>query len=82
MIVKGKWGATGPTGANPAMAIKLQDTDYIRSYNLDTKCGWFYGAPGNTVHDKPSDVDSFTLCVYRKGDNQYIHELYDQNNRI
>lgn len=82
MIVKGKWGATGPTGANPAMAIKLQNTDYIRSYNLDTKCGWFYGVPGNTVHDKPSDVDSFTLCVYRKGDNQYIHELYDQNNRI
>ena len=82
MIVKGKWGATGPTGANPAMAIKLQNTDYIRSYNLDTKCGWFYGAPGNTVHDKPKNVDSFTLCVYRKGDNQYIHELYDQNNRI
>lgn len=82
LTIKGKSGATGPTGANPAESKLIPNDAYLHDYRSAELCGWFYASTGNTVQNKPAQVDSFTLCVYRKGDNQYIHELYDQNNRV
>lgn len=53
-----------PVLVNNAVALTNQD---LNSYSGTSQCGYYYAAGGNTVTNKPSNVDAFSMVVLRGG---------------
>lgn len=65
-----------PTNAKQLTTQNLDD------YKTQSQCGWYYAASGNTVTNKPSNVDAFGLELLRTASGYYIQILYPANNSI
>lgn len=63
--------ATG--GTSSAIALDL-DVD-LNNYNTELKLGYYYADAGNTILNKPLNVDSFALEIGRSATNSYYQLL-------
>ena len=65
-----------PTNAKQLTTQNLDD------YKTQSQCGWYYAAGGNTVLNKPSNVDAFGLELLRTASGYYTQILYPANDSI
>lgn len=63
--------------ANPK-ATQLTSEDLNTLYR-EAKIGYYYAGGSNSVKNKPSGVDAFSLNVYRSASGYYIQELTEGN---
>ena len=78
---QGKTGPSGPTGPNPANAKRLTNQN-LNDYCTSELCGWYYASGGNTVSNKPSNIDAFGLFVIRVAYGYYAQVIYGANSSI
>lgn len=84
---KGDTGATGPTGATGAAGKgaangTLLSNQNLNDYHTEAQCGWYYAGGGNTVTNKPSNVDAFGMWLLRTASGYFTQELYGSNNSL
>lgn len=63
-------------------SVELTNSDNLNSYDSVDKCGWYHAAGGNSVANKPSDVDYFGMFVMRTASGVITQILYDNNKKI
>lgn len=78
---KGSVGAVGPTGATGKGAANgtFLNNQNLNDYHTEAQCGWYYAQGGNTVTNKPSNVDAFGMWLLRTASGYYTQELYGSN---
>lgn len=54
----------------------------LNEINSSQQCGWYYAEGGNSVANKPSGVDHFSMFVMRVASGGVAQILYDSSNRI
>lgn len=59
----------------------LSDID-LNKINSLQQCGWYYAGVGNSVANKPSNVDGFGMFLMRIALGVLAQTLYDTNNRV
>lgn len=55
---------------------KALTNENLNNYNSQTTCGFYHAAGSNSVTNKPDNVDSFGLIVFRSANGYYTQLLY------
>ena len=55
---------------------KALTNENLNNYNSQTTCGFYHAAGSNSVTNKPANVDSFGLIVFRSANGYFTQLLY------
>lgn len=88
-LSKGGTGATSAETARTALGVQNPPTapvvltdQNLNSYNTEEQCGYYYAAGGNTVSNKPSDVEYFGMWMMHTALGVFTQILYDNSGKI
>ncbi len=59
--------------------IRVPATADLNTYNKLTDCGWYHCTGGNNVANKPKNVDSFYMHIYKLGGATTCQEIVDSS---
>lgn len=88
-LSKGGTGATSAETARTALGVQNPPTapvvltdQNLNSYNTEEQCGYYYAAGGNTVSNKPSNVQYFGMWMMHTASKVFTQILYDNSGKI
>lgn len=88
-LSKGGTGATSAETARTALGVQNPPTapvvltdQNLNSYNTEEQCGYYYAAGGNTVSNKPSNVQYFGMWMMHTASGVFTQILYDNSGKI
>ena len=78
---KGEQGIPGPQGAGANNGTQLTTQD-LNNYKSQPQCGYYWASGGNSVKNKPSNIDAFGMWLLRVASGYYQQELHTGNNSM
>ena len=75
---KGEQGIPGPQGAGANNGTQLTTQD-LNDYKSQPQCGYYWASGGNSVKNKPSNIDAFGMWLLRVANGYYQQELHTGN---